>query len=396
MVHSLSCPVPAAGPVTASIDTAAVTELMADQVRDRIPALGTLAEEDRRSILRSLRLVLERAAQLAPARSWPSADKDFFTSFARRCAKGGLQFNEIITMVHTALWTMLSHFWENVSPCDHAVLPELHRWAGENVRTVLAWTTDGFRDAVRLTKDDAKALLAESVLRGGGDPTLAASTGLRLAERYRVLAVASDVVESARRVRQAFAAVPDVLVCPWGGAIVALCPADVETDTERLARTVRGAFPPNSVAVAAVGPVEARGAGAAGTQAHEHALLAKAVGMTDRVVGADDVLVERLLTANRDLAGRLADLIRPLAEHPSLLNTLESLYRNDLDRTATAGRLAIHRRTLAYRLDRVTELIGISPTSVRGVQLLTTALTAARLRGGFAPTSATDQLGTAC
>ena len=71
-----------------------------------------------------------------------------------------------------------------------------------------------------------------------------------------------------------------------------------------------------------------------------------------------------------------------LDDYPDLRVTLESLYEHDLDRTATASALKIHRRTLTYRLARIAELIGLIPTSARGIQILSTALAAYRMRGG--------------
>jgi DNA-binding PucR family transcriptional regulator len=46
----------------------------------------------------------------------------------------------------------------------------------------------------------------------------------------------------------------------------------------------------------------------------------------------------------------------------------------------------VHRNTVDYRLRRIAALTGVSPTSVRGIQILATALTRHRLdRAGGDP-----------
>jgi hypothetical protein len=59
---------------------------------------------------------------------------------------------------------------------------------------------------------------------------------------------------------------------------------------------------------------------------------------------------------------------------------LQTFYHNDLDRTATSADLNIHRRTLTYRLSRISDLTGLAPTSSRGIEVLSAALTAYRMR----------------
>jgi hypothetical protein len=74
----------------------------------------------------------------------------------------------------------------------------------------------------------------------------------------------------------------------------------------------------------------------------------------------------------------LTDLGRQLSTGPDLVHTLDMFYRHDMNRLNTAGELRIHPRTLDYRLHRVRELVGIDPSSTRGIRTLSTAVT--RLR----------------
>ncbi|MDX3637891.1 helix-turn-helix domain-containing protein [Streptomyces sp. MB09-02B] len=63
-----------------------------------------------------------------------------------------------------------------------------------------------------------------------------------------------------------------------------------------------------------------------------------------------------------------------LAAGPDLLVTLDTYYRHDMHRGATATALNVHTRTLDYRLRRVRELTGMDPGSTRGVRALSAAV----------------------
>ena len=54
-------------------------------------------------------------------------------------------------------------------------------------------------------------------------------------------------------------------------------------------------------------------------------------------------------------------LLSPLDHEPELLETLGAFFAADCSPSATAQRLAIHRNTLAYRLDKITSLTGLDP-----------------------------------
>ena len=54
-------------------------------------------------------------------------------------------------------------------------------------------------------------------------------------------------------------------------------------------------------------------------------------------------------------------LLSPLDHEPELLHTLEAFLAEDCYPSAAAARLAIHRNTLGYRLDKITSLAGLDP-----------------------------------
>jgi sugar diacid utilization regulator len=82
-------------------------------------------------------------------------------------------------------------------------------------------------------------------------------------------------------------------------------------------------------------------------------------GMTGGVVAYDDVLLEVALLSDHAVAERMAQRwLGPLREQPHLLATLRTYLDNDLSQIRTAAALVVHPNTVAYRLDRISELTG--------------------------------------
>ncbi|MFI7702671.1 PucR family transcriptional regulator [Nonomuraea sp. NPDC049480] len=71
----------------------------------------------------------------------------------------------------------------------------------------------------------------------------------------------------------------------------------------------------------------------------------------------------------------LREIAQRLSSGPDLVITLDAYYCNDMNRLRTATSLHIHPRTLDYRLRRTRDLVGIEPSSTRGVRVLSTAVT---------------------
>lgn len=56
-----------------------------------------------------------------------------------------------------------------------------------------------------------------------------------------------------------------------------------------------------------------------------------------------------------------AHLLSPLDDEPELIETVRVFFAEDCSPSTTAERLAIHRNTLAYRLDKITSMTGLNP-----------------------------------
>jgi carbohydrate diacid regulator len=55
------------------------------------------------------------------------------------------------------------------------------------------------------------------------------------------------------------------------------------------------------------------------------------------------------------------EIIDKLKAHPDLLNSLNVYFDNDISLSKTAKKLKIHRNTLVYRLEKITEIAGLDP-----------------------------------
>jgi plasmid stabilization system protein ParE len=150
---------------------------------------------------------------------------------------------------------------------------------------------------------------------------------------------------------------------------------------EAVSRHVAG----NGRGAASAAAASAEDVPAAYVAARELLALRPLLARPPAVLTAGDALPETLLGSDPVTAAALAAVIQPLHGRPGLVETLAMFLDCDLDRTATASRLHIHRRTLTQRLDRIGALIGHEPRTSRGVLVLGLALAAHRTHETVAP-----------
>lgn len=106
-----------------------------------------------------------------------------------------------------------------------------------------------------------------------------------------------------------------------------------------------------------------------------------------RPVAADDLLAERAIAGDIDAKRQLVeDVYRPLRDAgPAVLDTVEAFLEQTGSLEATARLLFVHPNTVRYRLRRVTDVTGLSPTNARSAFTLRIALTLGRLEIPQAP-----------
>lgn len=83
----------------------------------------------------------------------------------------------------------------------------------------------------------------------------------------------------------------------------------------------------------------------------------------DRIYHIDDFgVVAPLLTGVDETNIYFSrELLERLGENTEIIQTLEAFFILDMSLTRTADQLNIHRNTLVYRLDRITEILGLDP-----------------------------------
>ena len=159
---------------------------------------------------------------------------------------------------------------------------------------------------------------------------------------------------------------------PAGG--FALLPAGDEARAAQLTRQAHAALPGRVWMSTSWRP---RGEIAWGRQEAGKVLsLALAADHEPGVYLLDDLLVEFAVAREPTVSDDLVRIIEPLLQHPALLETLKVLVATDGNRSQAAERLIIHRSTLDYRIQRIEQLTGLHPGSVRGINVLSAALTA--------------------
>lgn len=83
----------------------------------------------------------------------------------------------------------------------------------------------------------------------------------------------------------------------------------------------------------------------------------------DRIYHIDDFGVVAPLLSGVDESNIYfsRELLERLGENREIIQTLEAFFAFDMSLTRTADKLGIHRNTLVYRLDRITETLGLDP-----------------------------------
>jgi DNA-binding PucR family transcriptional regulator len=100
-----------------------------------------------------------------------------------------------------------------------------------------------------------------------------------------------------------------------------------------------------------------------------------------RPVAADRLLPERVLLGDTDARDQLVETVyRPLVEAGDVLvETVTAFLDSGAALEATARALFVHANTVRYRLRRVAEVCGETPSDARGAYVLRVALALGRL-----------------
>jgi sugar diacid utilization regulator len=176
-------------------------------------------------------------------------------------------------------------------------------------------------------------------------------------------------------------------------APVGTCVRAIRKLAEKAADACAATYDRAFVAGLAMSETAATAGGAVREAVEVSAVLARS-GLHWGAAFSEEVALDILIGTHDRLRRRIAERIADVASRPDLWETLDALYRADLDRGRTARQLGIHRSTLDYRLNRVEQLAGISPTSVQGIQLFAAARAAISSGASFSePHDQSDHYG---
>jgi hypothetical protein len=243
-----------------------------------------------------------------------------------------------------------------------------------------------------------EALVVDAVVRGPRDSgasepdvlvSRAAALGWEPAMPVRVVVGRAPAAERLAELRRSGARTGrPVLAAVQGERLVALIGQPAATDRDPLDGAAPGGLPGGILAAFGPGPVVVGPTVVDLLAAHASARealagLRAAPGRPDAPcpVAADDLLPERALggdaAAHRRLVG---SVVAPLAEAGGeLLHTLAAFVEGGGSLEACARSLYVHPNTVRYRLRRVGEVTGYSPTDARDAFVLRIALVVARL-----------------
>jgi DNA-binding PucR family transcriptional regulator len=241
-----------------------------------------------------------------------------------------------------------------------------------------------------------ESLVVDALLRGESDDSLrsrAAALGWGSNDTAVVVvgqapdAEPEAVVDDIRRAARAHRL--DVLTGVQGDRLVAILGG--LTDPVRATRHLVAQFGPGPVVI---GPVVADllGAGESAAAAVAGQRAAAAWPDAPRPVLADDLLPERALSGDELARTRLVeDVYEPLlSTGTALVETLAAYLEQTSSLEATARVLFVHPNTVRYRLRRVAEVTGYTPSDPRHAFTLRLALTLGRLAGAAAEGSASS------
>jgi hypothetical protein len=323
-----------------------------------------------------------------PERTRPVVGGEVFGTAPRELARA-VTLQQAVEMVRVIVEVVESQVDELAAPGGEAELREaVLRYAREiafGTAQVYARTAEarGAWDA-RL-----EALVVESLVRGEVDDgmqswasalnwsfspvtVIAGSVGASPAGRSEAAGLIDEFRLLARRARL------DLLASVHGTRLVLVIGG--AADPLEAARVFVGRFGPGPVVV---GPVAADLQSAVASAGSALAGLRAAHGWPEapRPVLASDLLPERALDGDESARGTLVEQVyEPLMRAgTALLDTVMAYLEQGNSLEATARLLFVHPNTVRYRLRRVTELTGITPSDGRGGFTLWTAVILGRL-----------------
>jgi hypothetical protein len=369
-----------AAAIVARLSRAEAVRRMAAEWRSQIPALRPGLRESEQEIVEGLTRNITRWWRFLRTGTMPPENSfDALRAWARARAAEGMRLEDLLrafSLAHRVGWGLLR---AHAKPEEAHALIELAGLLAEyhdRVSAVVTQTYLSEREVlVSEVERDARSLLDALWREQPLTPAqreLAERIGVPLAGGLRPFVV---VMPGRMRHRQAALAARlrsagQALAVTEGDAVLGLSWAELDLTDLGL----------GAEALLAIGEPAADGRLAAARE--EVALLAehgRVHGLTGRLL-THDYAFEIMLARSPWLTARLREqVLAPLRreDHAELARTLRTLVRCRLDRTATSEALHVHRNTLAYRLRRIEEIVGLDLGDPRDLACAYVAVTTA-------------------
>lgn len=347
----------------------------------------------------SVRFAVTTAQELwAEGKSVSDSEMQVYCSQMLELSRSGCSFGDLTAGCELVGSTMLADMWSVAEAGDLASLADFTRWQAEQVARILERVQQTLCEAMR---DESRSIrvrreFAQALSKGFATEELAVAADLGAVRSYVV--IVPIVADPALRHEILLAAEAAdegdwgrVMICdgePYPAVFLGIADeADWNGDApvRRMARA-RGLY---RALRGRLGRGWAIAAAEAEAPADVPAALERARGIASvarhssscGVITEEMIPLDRAIVSDKKLRDALCAVIAPLRPYPELTESLDLLYRFDLDRGRTAHALGIHRRTLVHRLRRISEKTNLNPVSSRGVEVLQAGLVAARAAG---------------
>ena len=246
--------------------------------------------------------------------------------------------------------------------------------------------------------------LASALLSGRATATRARDSGLAIAERYCVLALAipahpdehKPLLDRTIVARRKLRRLQAELACHCDGSVLpllsvdggtVLVPAHVVSETgldDLITELSAAAEVPVTAALVTAALSEIP---AAAERAHDVLDIVRRLDGLPGLYRFADLALEYQLTRPGPGRDSLGTLLDPIDEHPELLQTLRCHVGNNVNRKRTARELHIHPNTVDYRLRRIATLTGFDPAKASELWYLRSALVARSFRSPHGPST---------
>ena len=314
----------------------------------------------------------------------PAMTADVFGAAPRELARV-ISLEQTVELVRTTIEVVESALDELSEPLDEAWLRESILRFGREIAFSAAEVYARAAEARGAWDARLESLVVDALLRNEVDAAVMARVqALGWTSATQIVVVAgsaptADAQVSLEVMRRAAAHHQlELLTGMHGQALIALVGG--AGDAGRIARVLVPHFGPGAVVHSCV----CQGLDALARQTQETLSALAAVSArpnAPRPISTTDLLAERALAGDQSAARSLVDQVYlPLAQEPALLATTQAYLEGSPHIEATARSLFVHPNTVRYRLRRIAEVTGYSPTEPEGAFCLRLALVYGRLQ----------------